>query len=126
MKLVNFETFIRMPAGTVFAPYEPCVLLDRLAIKVDPGEDMPEDYPYYTHTFNGVMELEPWLSDHCMLWEAGDQEKASFEIYDGDTNDYRDYKLFLVFEEADVDRLISVLNWAKNGCVGENPGECWG
>lgn len=125
MKLVDFETFIRMPAGTIFAPYDPCILLDRLSIKVDPGEDMPEDYTYYTHTFNGVMTLEPWLGDCCTLYEPGDHEEASFEIYDGDTNDYCNYKLFLVFEEADVDRLISVLNWAKNGCEGDNPGECW-
>ena len=118
MKLVNFEDFCKMPAGTIFAPYTPCVLEDELSVKVDPGEDMPEDYPYYRHIFNGVMSLRPWFGD-CHLYAEGDQEEATFEIYDGDNNDYCDYKLFLIFEEADIDRLINVLVWAKNGCVGE-------
>lgn len=123
MKVVNFEDFCRMPSGTIFAPFTPCVLHEELAIKVDEGEDTPPDYPYYRHTFNGVMSLRPWFGD-SFLYDIGDQEPAYFEIYDGDTNDYRDYKMFLIFEEADIDRLIKVLTWAKNGCVGDNPGEC--
>ena len=119
MKIVDFDTFCRMPAGTIFAPYTPCALEEELAVKVDAGIEMPEDYPYYRHLFNGVMALHPWLGDGCGLYGVGDQEDASFEVYDGDTNDYRDYKMFLVFEEKDIDLLINVLNWAKNGCVGE-------
>lgn len=119
MKLVNFDDFSRMPAGTIFAPYTPCVLEEGLAIKVDPGEDMPEDYPYYRHAFNGVMSLEPWITSETVLWNLGDQEDASFEIYDGDSNDYSEYEMFLIFEEKDIDRMIRVLLWAKNGCVGE-------
>jgi hypothetical protein len=111
-----------MPAGTVFAPYQPIVLMDRLAIKVDPGEEMPESYPYYRHTFNGVMPLEPWIDSDCGLWKIGDTQEASFEIYDGDTNDYSDYDMFLIFDEADIDRMINALLWAKNGCQG--PANC--
>lgn len=118
MKLVDFDTFCRMPAGTVFAPYKPCVLEEELAIKVDEGREMPLDYPYYRHSFNGVMALQPWLGDTC-LFEIGDREGASFEVYDGATSDYMEYKMFLVFEESDIDRLINVLKWAKNGCVGD-------
>ena len=119
MRLVDFEEFCRMPAGTIFAPYTPCVLKDELSIKVDPGREMPKDYPYYRHVFNGVMPLSPWLGDDCMLFDIGDRDEASFEIYDGDNNDYHDYKMFLVFEEPDIDRMINVLVWAKNGCKGE-------
>lgn len=124
MKIVDFETFVRMPAGTIFAPYKPCFLEDRLAIKVDEGKDSvePVDLIYGSHWFNGVMSLEPWMGDSC-LFEPGDQEPASFEIWDGDNNDYRDYDMFLIFEEADTDKLIRVLEWAKSGCVGDNPGE---
>lgn len=123
MKVVDFETFVRMPAGTIFAPYTPCVLEDRLAIKVDEGRDIDPVLYRDSHSFNGVMSLEPLLSDYSCLFEPGDQEPASFEIYDGDNNDYRDYDMFLIFEEEDVDRLIRVLEWAKGGCVGDNPGE---
>lgn len=119
MRLVDFEEFCRMPAGTIFAPYEPVVLKEYPAVKVDAGEDMPEDYPYCRHTFNGVMPLEPWIDSDTTLWSIGDQEDASFEVYDGDNCDYMNYEMFLVFEETDIDRMINVLTWAKNGCIGE-------
>lgn len=119
MRIVNFDEFCKMPAGTIFAPYTPCILEEELAVKTDSGYEMPPDYPYYRHAFNGVMPLRPWLGDGCTLYNIGDEEPASFEIYDGDNADYMDYKMFLVFDEADIDRMINVLTWAKNGCVGE-------
>lgn len=118
MRLIGFEEFCRMPAGTVFAPYEPCALREDLAIKVDAGRDMPPDYKWYRHTFNGVMPLHPWIDGTLGPWGIGDELEASFEVYDGDTNDYCDYEMFLVFDEADIDRMINALVWAKNGCVG--------
>ena len=33
MKIVDFETFNKMPAGTVFAPFEPCVTKEDFQIK---------------------------------------------------------------------------------------------
>ena len=120
MKLVGFEEFCRMPAGTVFAPYTPCVLEGELEIKVDPGEDMPLTYKWARHTFNGVMPLTPWGLDSLM--NIGDTQEASFEIYDGSNVDYMDHKMFLIFDEVDIDRMINALVWAKNGCVG--PANC--
>lgn len=68
-------------------------------------------------SFNGVMPLEPWNLDSFF----GDESvKTTFEIYDGDSNDYHDYEQFLIFEEADIDRLIQVLLWAKGGCKDED------
>lgn len=43
MRLVDFETFNRLPAGTIFAPYIPSVLKEGLAIKVDHGREF-KDY----------------------------------------------------------------------------------
>lgn len=119
MRLVGFEEFCRMPAGTVFAPYDPIVLKEGLAIKTDEGEDMPADYEWMRHDFLGVMPLEPWITDKCDFWKAGDTHPASFEIYDGSAVDYVDYEMFLVFDAVDIDRMINALVWAKNGCVGE-------
>lgn len=118
MRLVGFREFCRMPAGTIFAPYEPIVLKDRLAIKTDPGERSI----WCDWLFNGVMPLEPWMDPDTALWKIGDTQPASFEIYDGSNVDYSDHKMFLVFEEADIDRMINALVWAKNGCVG--PCDC--
>ena len=119
MKIVDFKTFNRMPAGTIFAPYTPCVLEDRLAIKVDHGREFDPDIYRHGWAFNGVMPLEPWNVDFA-YWGGGDSVKATFEIYDGDTNDYCNYKHFLVFEDDDIDRMIQVLLWAKSGCKDED------
>lgn len=120
MKLVGYEEFIRMPAGTIFAPYEPCVLMEELAIKVDRGCEYGNRFTNEKRwAFNGVMSLQPWLGEYCELYNVGDQEPASWEIYDGDSHDASEYNLFLVFEEADIDRMINVLKWAKSGCTAD-------
>ena len=67
--------------------------------------------------FNGVMPLKPWNLNDVLYEES---VRASFEIYDDDTNDYRDYEYFLIFEECDINRLIHVLQWAKGGCKNED------
>ena len=112
MKLVGYDEFIRMPAGTIFAPYKSCVLEDRLTIKVDHGRYNGR----YGWTFNGVMPLEPWNVECAGRY---DSTKATFEVYDGDNNDFADYDYFLILEDFDIDRLIKVLQWAKNGCPDE-------
>lgn len=117
MKLVSYEEFIKMPAGTIFAPFTPCVFEERLAIKTDTGNVYPEIGTQ--HLFCGVMPLEPWLGDYNGLRNIGDQEDASFEICDGDNADYVDYKMFAVLEEQDVKKLMKVLEWALKGCEGE-------
>lgn len=112
MHLVDFETFNRLPAGTIFAPYTPSVLKEGLAIKVDHGQEFKD----YGWLFNGVMPLEPWNLD-CVFDKA--PIKATIEIYDGCTNDYYIHQQFLIFDEYDIDRLIKVLQWAKHGCPDE-------
>ena len=109
MHLVDFETFNRLPEGTIFAPYAPSVLKEGLAIKVDHGQEFKD----FGWSFNGVMPLEPW--NLCDLVD-GESIKATFEIYDGATADYMDYKQFLILDECDIDRMIQVLQWAKAGC----------
>lgn len=114
MKLVDFETFIRLPSGTIFAPYKPCVMEECLAIKVDKGKEFNGK-----HYFNGVAPLTPWIDADTSLFEIGDEEKAKFAIYDGDNNDYSEYEMFLILDDEDVDNLVWVLQWAKDGCKGE-------
>ena len=113
MKIVNPEEFARMPAGTIFAPFVPCVLNDRLQIKVDKGH-MVKAWGKEFWAYNGTMPLEPWnLQDFC---EIGDQADAEFEVYDGDQNDLIGEKMVLVFEPQDVERMIEILKWAQRGC----------
>lgn len=113
MKIVDFETFTKLPPGTIFAPYKPCCLQDCLAIKVDKGQPWKVIGGKVGYYFNGVMPLEPWIDDDDVLYEVGDEEPASFETYDGSSIDYQEYNMFLIFDSNDVDKMISVLEWAK-------------
>ena len=35
----------------------------------------------------------------------------------------KNYEMFLIFEEKDIDNMIKVLEWAKSGCPGNDPNE---
>lgn len=115
MKLVDFDTFCRMPAGTIFAPYEPCYLCDGLIIKVDAGETLPNG----VHCFDGTMPLHPDIDDWSDLHDIGDEVEGEFITTDGSNVDYMQFNMFLILDEREIDELISVLQWAKNGCKGE-------
>ena len=117
MKIVDYETFVRMPAGTIFAPYEPCIYKDRFEIKVDGGCEWTDSYGKKRWLFNGTMPLEPWLDD--FIFDEG-QYDVDFEIYDGDGVDASSHELFAVLEPKDVNRLIQCLQWALAGCPGDS------
>lgn len=118
MKIVDYETFIRMPAGTIFAPYTPCVYEERFEIKVDGGEEFRYGPGFKKWIFNGTMPLEPWLGD--ALPSTLGQYDVDFEIYDGDNVDASRYDMFAVLEPHDVKRLIQCLQWALAGCPGDS------
>ena len=119
MKIVNYEEFVRMPAGTIFAPYEPNVFTEEFAVKTDTGEERDIPYCGKRWCFTGVMPLHPWLGEYSFFNYIGAQEDASFEIYDGDQNDYDMDGMFAILEEQDIQKLITVLVWAMGGCEGE-------
>lgn len=120
MRIVSCEEFARMPAGTIFAPFEPYVLKDRMEIKVDQGQMVKGWHGPPFWAYNGTMPLEPWnLED---MEGIGSRAPAEYCIYDGDQNDLLDEKMVLVLEPEDVELLIRTLKWAQQGCKGEQPG----
>lgn len=117
MKIVTYDEFIRMPAGTVFAPYEPCVFKDHFEIKVDKGWEDGSDY-----YFNGTMPLEPCPVGNEYAWGkmmGPGQVDTEMCIYDGSNADYSKDELFAVLEPHEVRRLIKALLWVYEGCLGE-------
>lgn len=121
MRIVTPEEFARMPAGTVFAPYEPHVLKDRLEIKVDKGAMATGWHGEKFWAYNGTMPLEPWNLDQ--VYEIGDRADAEFQVYDGDQNDLIYEKMILVLEQKDVIRMIEILGWALRGCPDDGTAE---
>lgn len=116
MKLVDFETFSRMPAGTIFAPYRPCCILEYLAIKSDEGRLRQGKDPKLKYFFEKVMPLTPSFKHTEKFNIIGDTMPARFEECSNNNFDYIDYELFVVLEDNDIDRLIDILKWAQGGC----------
>ena len=108
MLIVKREEFVRMPAGTIFAPWRPNYFMERFEIKVDGGRL----YTDYGWVYSGTMPLEPWLEEHV----GPGQNDVDFQVYDGDQNDVADYDYIAVLERKDVENLIGKLQWALNGC----------
>lgn len=119
MKIVNYETFVRMPAGTIFAPYEPCVALEDWEIKVDEPREYKRNGEKYW-AYNGTMPLEPSFINPEEATDFGTYETEMF-IYDGSNADILEYKMFAVFEPHEVERLIYALRWALEGCKNDSP-----
>lgn len=108
MLIVKREEFVKMPAGTIFAPWRPNCFMGIFEIKVDTGRF----YPDYGWVYTGIMPLEPWLEDSV----CPGQNDVDFQVYDGDQNDVAEYDYIAVLERKDVENLIGKLQWALNGC----------
>lgn len=124
MKIVDYETFIRMPSGTIFAPWKPCVMRDGPEIKVDYGREIligSGGELKKIWSFNGTCPIVPQPIEG-EGFDFGEVE-SEFWYYDGDSNDAKNYEMFLIFEENDIDNMIKVLQWAKDGCPGDDPNE---
>lgn len=125
MKIVDYKTFVRMPKGTIFAPWIPHVIFGDPEIKIDPGrEDMVfrAEGPTKEWVFNGTCPIIP----HVLQDEGFDYGpvNSEFHYYDRDFNDASEYKMFLIFEKEDIENIIKVLQWAKDGCPGtDDPNE---
>ena len=122
MKIVNFEEFNRMPAGTIFAPYEPCIAKDEPEIKFDQGHLC--EYEGYglspTWCFNGTVPIVPRPDiDDDENFESSfkyGKVKGRFHFYDGCSADYCDEKMFLIYEKEDILSMMQLLAWSLDGC----------
>ena len=57
---------------------------------------------------------------NVMGFDFGECE-SEFFYYDGDSTDASEYKMFLIYEEEDINNIIKILEWAKKGCLGDGP-----
>lgn len=123
MKIVNYEEFVRMPPGTIFAPWVPSVTKDDFEIKVDHGHEHIDLLGKKVWSYNGTMVVMPQPMQHdgfCL-----GKVDSEFWYYDGDSCDARchadECDMFLVYEKEDIEHLITILEWAKNGCPDPMP-----
>ena len=119
MRIVDYETFIRMPSGTIFAPWTPCTTLEEPEIKVDHGWEYTDDSGNARWMFDGTCVVMPRPVE-CDGFDFGECE-SEFFYYEGDSTDASEYKMFLIYEEDDINNIIKILEWAKKGCPGDGP-----
>ncbi len=111
MKIVTFAEFIKLPSGTLFMDYEPC-LFGEISIKEETLESNNDfwrnDLTTDTDTDNPE-EMYKVLEDSR---ENGASFKLDVEIM-GRNAMYDDKQLFAVYEQKDLDDLISALQKCK-------------
>ena len=108
MKIVNLETFLKLPPNTVFAKYAPQVFGD-LQIK---GKSIEGHGDFFALdpiggcvAFNNHEELDAAIA----AAESGESVPVDFET-EGRDGLYEKDQLFAVWEPADVAALIKRLN----------------
>ena len=83
MKIVDYKTFVRMPAGTIFASYKPCAFGD-FEIKTDTGHFRTKD----KWGFLGTMPLDPYFIDEDHLAFGPGTFETELAVYDNADYDY--------------------------------------
>jgi hypothetical protein len=115
VKIVDLPTFLSLPAGTIYAKYEPCIFGD-LHIKdesVAAGEVGTWWYqdliPWFTTSTDSLSYLD--ALDKVQAGEPSPQLDYSSTSKDGL---YEKDQLFAVFERRDVEALIERMQSALN------------
>ena len=120
MKIVNRNTFIQMPAGTLFMKYAPCHF-GPLCIK---GDSIIFDLPvfsgacpndFYVQDLNTVKANSS--DEEFDILDSAEQFGNSFELwFDIEERDgmFDQDQLFAVYERSDVEALIFTLQATLN------------
>lgn len=110
MKIVKLDEFIALPAGTLFAKYEPCVFED-LCIK---GDSIPETRDFFYQDIVGALDARDSGEYSNLLFESQETGKSIPLDFDCQSRDgcFEPEQLFAVWDRADVVGLIDRLKVA--------------
>lgn len=117
MRILNKTQFAKMPAGTVYCQFEPCVMIGGLYVK--------NDYYIYDNkpNFNGVINICPYFDTDNNGYNDIPSETTFYktECFSTDTSlcDFEDTDLFAVFSKEEVRRMIDVFTYALCDCQGK-------
>ena len=111
MKILTFPEFVKLPSGTLFMDYKPCVL-GAISIKDDTLES-GRDFWRQDITTN----LDAFDSGEMFrLFDDSQHNGSSFDLdveIAGRNAMYDDKQLFAVYEQKDLDQLIKALQKCK-------------
>jgi len=126
MRIIDRETFLSLPAGTVYAKWgdakplkKDCHILSYEAVSVK-GETCMSGNDFVDEPLLAGPEdchsSEEWAD--AMIAAIAGKETAPMRIGDDGCRDgmYDEHQLFAVYSKLEVERLLSLLTWAhENG-----------
>ncbi len=116
MKIVNLEEFRKLPAGTIYAKYEPCVF-DGLDSK---GDTLEVDFLYDGLIGNIEHDSSEDMFDKCQRMEKGESIGLDFDCT-GRDGLFEESQLFAIYEKGDIEKLIGKLNRCLKSAYSEPP-----
>lgn len=111
MKIIKSEEFKKLPRGTIFMKYEPCVF-EELCIKGDTFE-----YDFWHRSINHCVDGDDTAAIIESL-EAGENFGDSIPMdFESEMRDgcFDEGQLYAVFEKKDVDDFIGALMKCRDG-----------
>jgi hypothetical protein len=108
MKILNLREFKKLPAGTLFMKYEPCVFYD-LCVK---GGTLDHDWFYESLDCVDSTDYGNMAEILFKAFEQGTSFKLDLDCTMRDGL-FEDDQLFAVYEKSDVETLIDKLNRCK-------------
>lgn len=108
MKIVNRETFLTLPAGTVYAEYWP-VRVSNLAIKGD-TQPLCNDFVYDSLAADSIEQdgSEDYVDKMFLSAETGVELEMDFN-YTGREGSFKTEQLYAVLSKDDVKKMIARL-----------------
>lgn len=106
MKIINLQEFMKMPPGTVFCKYTPCVFGD-ICIKGDYFAD--NDFVYASLTGEIDCTGSSDMVDKLFKYEkTGESFNLDLDAYTRDGL-YKEDQLFAIYEKRDIAQLVKKL-----------------
>jgi hypothetical protein len=112
MKIINLKEFRKLPAGTIFMKYEPCVF-GHLMCK---GETWEYDFLYENISYDfDAKDSGEWADKLFLCEEEGESITLDFNIGCRDGM-FEEGQLFAVYEKKDIEGLITKLKSSLTVC----------
>ena len=115
MKIVDLQTFLSLPEGTVYSRYQPCIFTG-LEVKASAPGDMDHDWCYDDLIIPIDADDSGDFSAKCSIAEAG--VSVALDFYNSTSRDgmFDDEALFAVMEPDEVRALIAKLEKSLPDC----------
>lgn len=104
MKIISRKLLMKMPVGTIFSYYEPCMFNGLYSL----GGSSEIDFTMQSIIANIKADDTGDYIDNCTRMEKGESVGLDFDSY-GREGLFEDKQLYAVYEDEDIKQLINFL-----------------